>query len=165
MQYFINSAWAIFRKDLILELRTRENIGTILPFSVVIAFIFNFTFDPSPQLMATVGPGIIWVAFIFSGTLGMNRLFLLEREFGTLEGLLTSPIPRESIFIGKFLGILCLLLVIQGILIPVFLVLYNLSRIGCLAIVGRVILVSSNHIHWFIYHHIFISIVRISKIH
>ena len=127
MQYFINSAWAIFRKDLILELRTRENIGTILPFSVVIAFIFNFTFDPSPQLMATVGPGIIWVAFIFSGTLGMNRLFLLEREFSTLEGLLTSPIPRESIFIGKFLGILCLLLVIEGVLIPIFLVLYNFN--------------------------------------
>ena len=127
MQYFINSAWAIFRKDLILELRTRENIGTILPFSIVIAFIFNFTFDPSPQLMATVGPGIIWVAFIFSGTLGMNRLFLLEREFSTLEGLLTSPIPRESIFIGKFLGILCLLLVIEGVLIPIFLVLYNFN--------------------------------------
>ena len=105
MQYFINSAWTIFRKDLILELRTRENIGTILPFSIVIAFIFNFTFDPSPQLMATVGPGIIWVAFIFSGTLGMNRLFLLEREFGTLEGLLTSPIPRESIFIGILEGV------------------------------------------------------------
>lgn len=142
MQYFIHSALIIFRKDIIVELRTRENIGSILPFSIVIAFIFNFTFDPSPQLMASVGPGIVWVAFIFSGTLGMNRLFLLERESETLEGLLISPVPKESIFIGKFLGILCLLLVIEGILIPVFLVLYNFNlfeiRFICIALCATV---------------------------
>ena len=127
MPYLLTSALIIFRKDFKVELRTRENITTILPFSVVIAFIFNFTFDPSPQLMATIGPGIIWVAFIFSGTLGINRLFLTEREIGTLEALNIAPIHKESIFLGKFLGILILLLSIQSLLIPVFLILYNLN--------------------------------------
>ncbi len=118
---------AIFLKDFRLEARTRESLAATLAFSLVVAFIFNFAFDPSPRLLAVVGPGIVWVAYIFTGVLGMNRAFLLERERGTLDGLLLAPVPREALYLGKLLGSLALLLVVETLMLPIFLILYNLS--------------------------------------
>ena len=121
------AAIAVFLKDARLEARTRESLAAVFAFALVVAFIFNFTFDPSPQIVAVVGPGIVWVAYVFTGVLGMNRAFLLERERNTLDGLLLAPIPRESVYLGKLLGALALLLVVEALLLPVFLVLYDLS--------------------------------------
>ncbi len=124
------AAAAVFMKDLRLEARTRESLTAILAFSLVVAFIFNFAFDPSPQIVAVVGPGIVWVAYIFTGVLGMNRTFILERERGTLDGLLLAPVGREAIYLGKLLGALTLLLVVEALMLPVFLVLYDLSLLN-----------------------------------
>ena len=124
------AAAAVFMKDLRLEARTRESLTAILAFSLVVAFIFNFAFDPSPQIVAVVGPGIVWVAYIFTGVLGMNRTFILERERGTLDGLLLAPVGREAIYLGKLLGALTLLLVVEALMLPVFLALYDLSLLN-----------------------------------
>ena len=124
------AAAAVFMKDLRLEARTRESLTAILAFSLVVAFIFNFAFDPSPQIVAVVGPGIVWVAYIFTGVLGMNRTFILERERGTLDGLLLAPVGRDAIYLGKLLGALTLLLVVEALMLPVFLVLYDLSLLN-----------------------------------
>ena len=124
------AAAAVFMKDLRLEARTRESLTAILAFSLVVAFIFNFAFDPSPRIVAVVGPGIVWVAYIFTGVLGMNRTFILERERGTLDGLLLAPVGREAIYLGKLLGALTLLLVVEALMLPVFLVLYDLSLLN-----------------------------------
>ncbi len=127
MSALARAAAVVFLKDLRLEARTRESLTAVLAFSLVVAFIFNFAFDPSPRVVATVGPGIVWVAYIFTGMLGMNRTFLLERERNTLDGLLLAPVPREAIYLGKLLGALALLLAVEALMLPVFLVLYDLS--------------------------------------
>ncbi len=130
MSALTRAAAAVFMKDLRLEARTRESFTAILAFSLVVAFIFNFAFDPSPRIVAVVGPGIVWVAYIFTGVLGMNRTFILERERGTLDGLLLAPVGREAIYLGKLLGALTLLLVVEALMLPVFLVLYDLSLLN-----------------------------------
>lgn len=130
MSALTRAAAAVFMKDLRLEARTRESLTAILAFSLVVAFIFNFAFDPSPRIVAVVGPGIVWVAYIFTGVLGMNRTFILERERGTLVGLLLAPVGREAIYLGKLLGALTLLLVVEALMLPVFLVLYDLSLLN-----------------------------------
>lgn len=120
-------ASAIFLKDIKLELRMRETIPTLLLFSILVTFMLSFTFDPSPQAMALVGPGIVWVAFLFTGILGLNRSLALENDQGTLEALLLSPTGRDAIYMGKLLGNFVLLMTIEIIMLPLFLVLFDLN--------------------------------------
>lgn len=120
----------ILWKDLRIEARTRESLTAVLAFSFVIAFIFNFAFDPTPRIVAAVGPGIVWVAFLFTSMLGMNRTFTMEHERGTLDGLLLAPIGREAIYLGKLLSSLTLLLVVEALMLPVLLLLYDLSLLN-----------------------------------
>ena len=117
----------IYWKDLRLELRTRETISTLLVFSLLVAFIFNFAFEPTPRTILLVGPGIVWVAFLFAGILGLGRTFTLEKDKGTLEGLLLAPVGREVLYMGKTLGVFTMMLVVEALMLPVFLVLYDLS--------------------------------------
>ena len=127
MRTYARAALAVFAKDIRLEVRTKETVGSILVFAVIVAFIFGFAFDPSPRIIAVVGPGIVWVAYVFTGILGMNRTFALERDRGTLEGLLLAPVGREAIFAGKMASTASIMLVVEALMVPVFLVLFDLS--------------------------------------
>ena len=118
---------AIYRKDVTVEARTRETISGVLVFALAVAFVFKFTFDPAPRVVALIGPGIVWVAYVFAGIVGMSRTFVLERDRGTLEALLLAPVPREAIYLGKLAGAFTLMLVVEAAMLPVFLVLHDLS--------------------------------------
>ena len=63
-------------------------------------------------------PGLIWVAFILAGVLGLAKSFAQEREQGSLEGLLLTPVPRGTIYLGKMLGNALFLAVILALLVP-----------------------------------------------
>ena len=127
MPQTLRAALTIYAKDVRLELRTRETLFSVLAFAFVVAFIFTFAFEPSPQLIASIGPGIVWVAWIFTAVLGMNRTFLLEHERGTLDGLRLAPVPREALYLGKLLSVVTLLVAVEALMLPAFLVLYDLS--------------------------------------
>ena len=123
----MRAALAIYRKDVTVEARTKETFFGVLVFALVVAFIFKFTFDPAPQVVALIGPGIAWVAYVFAGIVGMGRTFVLERDRGTLEGLLLAPVPREAIYLGKLAGAFTLMIVVEAVMLPVFVVLHDLS--------------------------------------
>ena len=127
MRNYLRGALAIYAKDIRLEARTKETISAVLAFAIIIAFIFGFAFDPSPTIVAVVGPGIVWVAYVFTGILGMNRTFALERDRGTLDGLLLAPVGRESGYAGKLASTATIMLVVEAALFPVFLVLFDLN--------------------------------------
>ena len=127
MRETLRAALAIYAKDVRMELRTRETLGAVLAFAFVVAFIFTFAFEPSPQLIAAIGSGIVWVAYVFTAVIGMNRTFLLEHERGTLDGLRLAPVPREALYLGKLLSVVTLLLAVEALMLPAFLVLYDLS--------------------------------------
>ena len=127
MRNYLRGALAIYAKDIRLEARTKETISAVLAFAIIIAFIFGFAFDPSPTIVAVVGPGIVWVAYVFTGILGMNRTFALERDRGTLDGLLLAPVGRESVYAGKLVSTATLMLIVEAALFPVFLVLFDLN--------------------------------------
>ncbi len=126
MSAYLHTAWTVFLKDVRIEARTRESLVSILVFSVLVAFIFNFAFDPNPRVLATVGPGIVWVAFVFTGVIGLNRNFVLEQEQGTLDALLLAPVAREALYAGKLLGVFALMTAVEALMLPVFVVLYDL---------------------------------------
>ena len=123
----MRAALAIYRKDVTVEARTKETFLGVLVFALVVAFIFKFAFDPAPQVVALIGPCIAWVAYVFAGIVGMGRTFVLERERGTLEALLLAPVPREAIYLGKLAGAFTLMIVVEAAMLPVFVVLHDLS--------------------------------------
>lgn len=99
----------------------------VLVFSILVIVIFNFAISPTPEMIGLVAPGILWVAFVFGGVLGLTRSFGLERERGAIKGLLLAPVGRDAIFFGKTASIFVLMMVVEAIVFPVFAVLFNLS--------------------------------------
>ena len=124
---FWHKVIAITWKDALSEMRTREIVFSVLVFTLLVIVIFNFAFAASQETMGLVAPGILWVTFAFAGVLSLNRSFILEKEEGCLEGLMVCPISREVIYVGKMLGSLLFLLIIEAIALPIFAFLFNLE--------------------------------------
>ena len=118
---------ALLWKDILLELRTKDIIVSVLVFALLVIVIFNFAISPTPQTVTYVAPGILWVAFTFGGVLGLNRSFALEKDRGNIQGLLLAPVGRDTIYFGKMLGNCLFMLIVEIIVFPVFAVLYNFS--------------------------------------
>ncbi len=125
MNDFLKPILVLAWKDVLLELRTKDVITSLVVFALLVGVIFNFAFDPTPEVIALVVPGILWVAFTFAGVLGFNRSFILEKDKGSLEGLLLCPVSRDVIYFGKLAGIVVFMMVMEAILLPLFSVLYN----------------------------------------
>lgn len=118
--------FAIFWKDLLNELRTKEIIVSVLVFVLLVVVIFNFAFETGIEGTETVASGILWVALAFGGVIGFNRTFAIEKENSRLEGLMLCPVDRAVIYWGKLAGIFSFMLVIAVVITPIFLALFNL---------------------------------------
>lgn len=116
---------AILWKDLLAELRTRELLGGMVIFALLVLLIFNFAFDLRIDNVGSVAPGVLWVAFTFAGILGLGRSFILEKDRGALDGLLAAPIDRSAIYLAKLLGNLIFMSVVEVIALPVFTAFFN----------------------------------------
>ena len=127
MREFLGPVVALAWKDIILEIRSRDIVVSVLVFAFVVVVVFNFALNVTPSVVEELAPGILWVAFAFAGVLAMNRAFVLERDRGSLEGLLLTPVSRDAIYFGKMLGIFLFMLVVEVVLLPVFAVLFNFS--------------------------------------
>jgi heme exporter protein B len=115
----------VVAKDVLLEARTKDAVSAMLVFALLVLTTFNFTLDLRPEVMAAVGPGVLWVAVVFAGTLGLGRTFAAERDHGTLDGLLAAPLDRSVLFVAKFLGNLALMGVVEVVSLGVFVALFN----------------------------------------
>ncbi len=119
--------WAIFRKDLLIELRTKDTLNSMLFFGIVVLVIFNFAMESLRDSIRPAVPGILWVAFVFSGTLGLNRMFAAEKENGCLQGLLMIPVDRGIIYFGKMLAATVFMLISEFVIFLFSLVFFNLT--------------------------------------
>ncbi|MGZ4200309.1 MAG: heme exporter protein CcmB [Thermoleophilia bacterium] len=112
---------ALLRKDLVSELRTKEMLVSMFLFAVLAMIVFHYAFTAHGSVDLTYFTGgMLWVVFIFSSLLGLNRSFVHEKDEGCLEGLLLCPVDRVTIFFAKMLGNLIFLLVVQALTVPVF---------------------------------------------
>ncbi len=110
---------AILRKDLIVELRTKESVPAMAIFAVTTFVIFHFGLDRD-RLEGELAAGVLWVTLLFAAILGINRLFVAEREQGGFDGILMAPIERTSLLIAKAAALFTYLLALELIAIPVF---------------------------------------------
>ena len=124
---YLRKVLAIVQKDIAVELRTKEILSSMFIFALLVIIIFSFAFELRVEDVQQVTPGVLWVTFIFTGTLGLNRSFALEKDRGCLEGLLLCPVDRSAIYFGKLLGNVTFMLIMEAIVLPIFLVLFNVS--------------------------------------
>lgn len=126
----LSATLAIAWKDVRLEFRSRDTVVSALIFGLIVVVVFNFGLNRTPGSLAPVAPGLLWVAYGFVGVLAMNRAFSREQEQGALDGLLAAPVSRDAVFLGKMLGTLAFMLVIEAVLLPVFAVMLDLPTLS-----------------------------------
>lgn len=108
----------IVRKDLTVEVRSREVAYTTLFFAVSCLLVFAFALVRDGLAPEGAGEGILWATLTFAGTLALGRTFERERQAETLRALLLAPVPRAAIYVGKLVGIVGLLLAVELVLVP-----------------------------------------------
>jgi heme exporter protein B len=127
VQSYWRKVLAVARKDLLIELRSRDVLSSAVVFTLLVLLIFNFAIDLTGDVVRAVAPGVLWVTFIFAGMLTLGRTFARERERGALQGLMLAPIDRGGLFVAKLLVNLFLLGVVEVFALPAFVALYNLT--------------------------------------
>ncbi len=132
MNFFRVIRWIVW-KDLISELRSRETVSSMFFFALIVILIFSFSFSTDQATARTLLPGIMWVAFIFTGIIGLGKSFTVELQNDCLENLQINPIPRGTIYVGKLAGNLLFMMIVEVILVPLFVIFFNFElfdRIG-----------------------------------
>jgi len=124
---FPKATFAIIWKDLAAELRSRELFSAMLVFSLLVILIFNFALELDIQTRRSVTAGVLWATFAFAGTLGLNRSMAIEKDRGCLDGLLLAPVDRSAIYFGKVISNLAFMLIVEGVVLPVYSFLYNIN--------------------------------------
>ena len=121
------TAFAVAAKDLKIEWRTKTAFTSSMVFAVLVLAVFYFSRDSTVVTELDIAPAALWVTFTFAAMLGLNRAFLLEQENRALDGILLCPVPRTGVFLGKLLGNLVFVAVVELISLPLFSLFFNVS--------------------------------------
>ena len=127
---WLTPALTIAGKDLRLELKTRDVVASVGLFVLLVVVTASFAFPTGGEGREGVAAGVLWMAFLFAALLGMGRSMAIEKEDANLEGLLVSPAPRESVFLGKLLTNLGFTFLVELVILPLFIVLLQLRPAG-----------------------------------
>lgn len=123
-------AWRTVAKDLRLEWRSKDALNAMLFFALLVVVIFSFAFDLTSEEARRITGGLVWVAFLFSTTMAVNQSWARELSNQVLDGFRISPAPPNALFIGKALANFVLVLVLEAIVAPLFIVFFNLRVLG-----------------------------------
>ena len=136
---FARTVWAVFRKDLTIEVRSRETVATTLFFALSAVIVFAVALVREGRVVADAAVGILWVAIAFAGTLTLGRTFERERYTDTLRALLLAPAPRAAIYVGKLLAVLAILLLVELMLVPLVALLFDAALLQRPALLGALL--------------------------
>ena len=115
----IRAATAILRKDLALELRTKESVPAMVLFTITVYVLFHFGLDRD-SLDGELAAGVLWVTLLLAAVIGVSRLFAAEREQGGIDGLLLAPVDRTALFLAKAAALLLYLVALEIVAVPAF---------------------------------------------
>jgi heme exporter protein B len=118
---------AIVFKDIVIEMRSKESISSMLMFGILVLVIFMFAFESSGLDKSLIGPGELWAAYSFAAILGLNRSLAIELDNDCLQGLLLAPLGRGALYLGKVASNFTFMIIAEFIVLPVFFILNNLS--------------------------------------
>jgi heme exporter protein B len=115
----IRTAAILFRKDLLVEVRTLQSLTAMVLFSVMAFVLFHFGLDRD-TIEGSLAAGVLWVTLLLATVLAVTRLFVGEREQGGFETLLLAPIDRTAVFIGKAAALFAFLVAVEIVALPAF---------------------------------------------
>jgi heme exporter protein B len=115
---YLGDVFALARKDLLLELRSRDTVPAMLLFVVSTLVVFHFALPSDSS--ATAETGLLWVALLFTALLGLVRAFVAEREERALDGLVLAPCDRSAIWLGKVIGVVAFLVAAEAVALPAY---------------------------------------------
>jgi heme exporter protein B len=115
----IGAAGTILRKDLRLELRTKESVPAMTLFTLTVYVLFHFGLDRD-SLDGELASGVLWVTLLLAAVIGVSRLFAAEREQGGIDGLLLAPVDRTSLFLAKAAALFLFLAAVEVVALPAF---------------------------------------------
>jgi heme exporter protein B len=119
-------ALLVARKDLSVEIRTKESLNAAAAFAIAILLLLSFAFDVTSEEIQQNEGGLLWIVFAFAGALVFNRGFARELPNECLDALLSSPLSAGSLLIGKALANLATLLAVELLSLLVFGIFYNI---------------------------------------
>ena len=122
---FLRTALLVLWKDFAIEVKSLEILSTTLFFAVGCVLVFAFALVKEGQAPPDAAAAILWIAILFAGTLALGRTFERERYGETLRALLLAPAPRPALYVGKLLGMLCLLGLAEILLVPAIALLFS----------------------------------------
>jgi len=125
MSAFFRVVWIVVKKDVTVEVRSLELVLTTVFFAVTVVLMFAFGLVVQGAAIDDVSAAILWIAIAFSGTLALGRTFERERQNDTLRALLLAPADRPAIYVGKLIGILLLLALVEAVLVPLIGLFFN----------------------------------------
>jgi heme exporter protein B len=115
---YLSDVGALARKDLRLELRSRDTLLSMVLFVVATLVVFSFSLPAGT--VAEASYGLLWVALLFTAILGLTRAFAAEREQRVLDGLVLAPCDRSAIWFGKALAVVAFLVLAEAVALPAF---------------------------------------------
>jgi heme exporter protein B len=140
---FLRHAAMVAWKDLRIELRTREILSTTIFFAVMLVIVCSFAFVEKVPSIGDLASAILWISVAFAGTLGLGRAFDRELAGHTMRALLLAPSERGAIFLGKAVGVIVTMLLVEAVVVPLLGFLFSapIER-NALAVVAILILVT-----------------------
>jgi heme exporter protein B len=132
------AATTILLKEVRAEFRARELLNTTFVFALVVVVMFSFAFDPTAAESRRFGPGLLWIALLFAGSLMLQPSFAREHANDTLDALCLAPVSPFAILLGKILANVIFLGACEVLLLPIFAVFYN---VALMPVIGRLVFV------------------------
>ena len=115
----IRTAAILFRKDVLVEVRTLQSLTAMVLFSVMAFVLFHFGLDRD-TIAGSLAAGVLWVTLLLATVLAVTRLFVAEREQGGFETLLLAPVDRTAVFLGKAAALFTFLVAVEIVALPAF---------------------------------------------
>jgi heme exporter protein B len=115
----IATARAILRKDLTIEVRRRESVPAMVLFTVTVFVLFHFGLDRD-TVEGDIATGVIWVTLLLAALLGINRLYVAERDQGGFVGMRLAPIDLTALWLAKAVALFVYLVALEIVALPAF---------------------------------------------
>ncbi len=127
---YLQLVLAHLRKDLQLEWRSRDALGGMLFFALLVVVVFSLAFDPTASMSRQIAGGILWVALLFASVTALNQAWNREQRNSVLDAQRMSPAAPSALFLGKALSNMLFVTVVELVMAPLFTVFYNLHVLG-----------------------------------
>jgi heme exporter protein B len=122
--------WTHLMKDLRIEWRSKEAINSMLFFALLVVVLFSLAFDPRGSFSRDIAGGVLSVATMFASVSALNQAWSREIRHQVLDAQRMAPAPGSDLFLAKVIANFLFVSIVQLLLAPVFLVMYNLRVEG-----------------------------------